>query len=84
MSKVGRVFLHSGRGAGVAVRHRAIDHIETGLPLIQPQLVVGLQGGVSEIDAAPFDVEDTVGRTPRYRGEDAAQSVGISRAASPA
>src|SRR6478752_3120035 len=40
LSKVGGILLHSGSGAGVAVGHRAIDHIKAILPLIQPQFVV--------------------------------------------
>src|SRR6185295_16816414 len=40
LRKDGVALLHSTCGAGVAVSHRAIHHIEATLPLIQPYLVV--------------------------------------------
>ena len=66
LSEDGVVPLDSGRRTCVALGHRAVDHIEATLPLIQPQLVVGLLGGVVEIDGAPFDVEDSIGWTPGH------------------
>jgi hypothetical protein len=66
LSKDGVVFLHSRRGAGVALIHRTVNHIEATLPLIQPQLVVGTLAGVVEIDGAPFDVKDSIRRTPGH------------------
>jgi len=80
----GVVLLHSSRGRCVAVAHRAVDHIKPTLPLIQPQLMVGLQGGVGEIHCAPFNVEDPVRRGPTHRGENTALAARIRGAASPA
>ena len=56
------ISLHSRGCASVALIHHAVDHIEARLPLVQPQLVVGPLAVVAEIDGAPFDVEDPVGR----------------------
>jgi hypothetical protein len=81
LSKYGVVSLDSRGCAGVALIHRAVDHIEAWLSLIQPQLVVGMLAGVAEIDGAPFDVEDTIRRTARDRGENAACSIGKNGAA---
>ena len=46
--------------------------------------MVGLLGGVGEIHRAPFDVEDTIGRSARYRGVNAAGATRVSCAANPA
>jgi hypothetical protein len=43
--------------------------------------VVGRLGGVVEIDGAPFDVEDSIGRTPGHRRENAAGPAWEARAA---
>jgi hypothetical protein len=83
LRKSGVVSLHSRRGAGVAVAHRAVDHIEATLPLIQSQFMIGLLGGVSEIDSAPFDVENPIGRRATHRAVNTAEAARIRRAASP-
>ena len=83
LGKGGVVLLHSARRTTVAVAHRAVDHIKATLSLIQAQLVVGLQSGVSKIDSAVLDVEDPVGRSARSRGVNAAGAARIPRAASP-
>jgi len=46
--------------------------------------VVGLLRRVGKIDGAPLDVEDTIGRSARYRGVNAAGATRVSRAANPA
>ena len=46
--------------------------------------MVGLLGGVGEIHRAPFDVEDTIGRSARYRGVNAAGATRVSCTANPA
>lgn len=61
--------------------HRAVHHIEAGLPLIQPYLEIGMLVGTVEIDGTPFDVEDTIGRSTGYRCIDAACSARKGRAA---
>ena len=82
LSKDGVVLLHSRCGAGVALLHRTVDHIEAALPFVQPQLKVGRLGAVAQICCAPFNVEDTIWRTARYRGEDTAGTTRETRAAS--
>jgi hypothetical protein len=84
LSKECVVSLHSGRGRCVTIAHYAVDHVEAELPFVQPHFVVGLLGGVGEIHRAPFDVEDTIGRSARYRGVDAAGATRVRRAANPA
>ena len=49
-------------------------------PLIQPQLVVSRRGRISEVNSAPFDIEDPVGRRARYRREHTAVATRESRA----
>lgn len=80
LSKESVVSLHSRRCASVAASHRAIDHIEVSLPLIQPQFVVSRRGRSSEVNGAPFNIEDPVGRSARHRGEDTAYSAREARA----
>jgi hypothetical protein len=80
LSKESVVSLHSRRCTSVAASHRAIDHIEVSLPLIQPQFVVSRRGRSSEVNSAPFDIEDPIGRSARYRDEDTAGSARESRA----
>ena len=46
--------------------------------------MIGLLGGVGEIDGAPFNVEYPIGRSARYRGVNAAGATRISRATNPA
>ena len=77
------VFLHSRCGAAVAKGHCSINHIKAALPLIQPQLMVGLLRRVGEIDRAPLDVEYPIGRSARYRGINTARATRVSRAANP-
>jgi hypothetical protein len=74
LSKKRVISLYSTCGAGVAETDRAPDHIKAILPLIQPQLVIGPHGDIGEVDRAPFDIEDPVGRSARHRGEDSAGS----------
>lgn len=74
------VFLHSPCGADVAISHCAPDYIKAILPLIQPQLVIGPVARIGEINRAPFDIENPVGRTATGRGEHTAGSVRESRA----
>jgi hypothetical protein len=80
LSKERVVSLHSTCGAGVAESDRAPDHIKAILPLIQPQLVIGPHGDIGKVNRAPFDIEDPVGRSARYRGKDTASSTRESRA----
>jgi hypothetical protein len=80
LSKKRVISLHSTCGAGVAKSDRAPDHIKAILPLIQPQLVIGPHGDIGEVNRAPFDIEDPVGRSARHRGEDAAGATRESRA----
>ena len=76
-----RVSLHAGCGRCVAVSHCAVDHVKAWLPpLVQPQLEVSSRGRSSEVNSAPFNVEDPVGRCARHRGEYTARSAGESRA----
>lgn len=82
LRKDGVVSLHTRCGAGVAVCHRAVDHIKAVLSLIQPKLVVRHQGRAGEIHSAPLDVENSIGRTARYRGEDSAGTARKTCAAS--
>ena len=55
--------------------------IKTALPLIQPHFEVGRRGWAGEIDCAPFDIEDTVGRGAFYRSENTAVPARETRAA---
>jgi len=64
--KGGVILLHSGRGAAIASGYRAVDDIKPTLPFVQPQLMIGLLGRVSEIHSAPFEVEDTIRRGARH------------------
>ena len=74
------VFLHSTCGAAVAESDRAPDHIKLIRPLIQLQLVIGRHGRIGEIHGAPFDIENSIGRGARYRGENTAGATRESRA----
>lgn len=76
------VLLHASRRAAITASNRAVDYIKTTLPLVQSHLEVRLRGWGGEIDRAPFDVEDTVGRSARDGREDTASAVGVTRAAS--
>jgi hypothetical protein len=58
--------LHSRCCAGVAVANCAVDYIKGYLPFIQPHLKVCLQSSISEIDSAPLDVENAIGRAARH------------------
>jgi hypothetical protein len=81
LSKERVVSLHSGCGRCVAVSHCAVDHIKAWLPpFVQPQLEVSSRGRGSEVNSAPFDIEDPVGRSARNRGEDTATATRESRA----
>ena len=60
--------MHSRCGRCVAASHCAVDHVETRLPLIQPQLEVGTAGS-REVLCSPLDVQDAVGSNTTYRGE---------------
>ena len=73
--------MHSRGRAGVTISHRAVDHIEAGLPLIQSNLKVGRRAGIGEIHRAPFDVQDTIGRSTGHRRVNAAGATWISRTA---
>jgi hypothetical protein len=82
LSKKCVVSLHAGCGRCVAVSHCAVDHVKAWLSsLVQPQLEVSSRGRSSEVNSAPFNVEDPVGRSARHRGEDTASSTRESRAA---
>ena len=81
LSKERVVSLHSRCCAGVALIHRAVDHIKATLPLVQPQLMVGMLASVVVIDGAPFDVQDSMRRNAGDRGVDATGATGVSRAA---
>ena len=72
--KGGVIFLHSGCGRRVASTDCAVDHIKATLPLIQPQLKVGI-ATPREVLRAPFDVEDAIGRRATYRGKYAKPTV---------
>ena len=74
LRKGGIVLLHSSCGTGITISQRAIDHIEAGLTLIQPQLKVGAPAA-REVLRAPFDVKDPVGSSPTYRCEYAKPTV---------
>ena len=74
------VSLHSRCCAGVALIHRTVDHIKATLPLVQPQLVVGMLASVVVIDGAPFDVQDSIRRNAGNRGVNATGATGVSRA----
>ena len=80
LSKTSIVALHSRRGARIAACRIAVDHIEPVLVLIQPQLEIGRASRIVEINRAPFDIEDPVGRSARNRGEDTAGATRESRA----
>jgi hypothetical protein len=73
-SKDAVVSLHSRCGTGVAISDSAIDHIEAFLPLIQPQLEVGI-ATPREVLRAPLDVEDPVRRRATSRSEDSKPTV---------
>jgi hypothetical protein len=62
--------------AEVAVYHLAVDHIETSLPFIQSQLEIGALCLADRVlvHCAPFDVEDSIGRTAAYRSVNATGS----------
>ena len=63
------VLLYSGCGRCVAVVHCPVDHIKACLSLIQPQLNIGI-ATPWEVLRTPFNVEDAVGSSATYRGED--------------
>ena len=62
--------------AEVAIKHLAIDHIETSLSFIQSQLEIGAPCLADRVPVhcAPFDVEDSIGRTAAYRSVNATGS----------
>ena len=62
--------LHACRCTRVPVRDRAVDYIKPAQSFIQSNLEVGT-AAAAEIGGAPFDVEDSIGRSACYRGEDA-------------
>ena len=72
MSKTGVAALHSRSGASIAIYRGTINHIESILSLIQPQLEIGRVGGSGEVNGAPFDIEDAVGSSTGHRGIDTA------------
>ena len=73
--------MHSGGRATVALIHRTVNNIETILPFVQPQLEIRSLAGITEIDGAPFDVEDAVRRSAGNRRINATGAAGVSRAA---
>ena len=68
---------------GCVVRQVTDDHLElqVRIVLIQAYLIVLCRSVVGKEHRAPFDVEYTVRRGARYRGEDTAVSTGEARAA---
>lgn len=80
MVKVGDL-LHSRGRAGVAVGHRAVDHVKAALPLIQSHLEVGRRSWAGEIDGAVFDIEDTIRRSSGNGRENTTRSIREDRAA---
>jgi hypothetical protein len=75
LSKAGVVTLHPGCGRCVAASHRAVDHLKvTILPLIQPQLEVGIPAP-GEVLRTPLDVKDAVRSSATYRREDAKPAI---------
>src|SRR5207249_10989642 len=52
----------------------AEDHIKASLPLLHPRFEVG-SAAPREILRPPLNVEDAVGRTATYRGEDAKPAI---------
>ena len=67
----------------VAIKHLAVDHIETSLSFIQSQLEIGARyvAGRVIVHCAPFDVEDSIGRTAAYRSVNATGSARVTGAA---
>lgn len=67
----------------VAIMHLAVDHIEASLSFIQSQLEIGARyvAGRVIIHCAPFDVEDSIGRTAAYRSVNATGSTRVTGAA---
>ena len=80
LRKGGIVPLHTGGGRCVAIGNSGVHYIKPALPLVQPQLKVGVTRVRTEIDCAPFDVEDTVGRGARNRGVNSTTAVGVAGA----
>ena len=75
LSKERVVSLHSGCGRCVAITHCAVDYVKAWLPpLVQPQLEAGT-AAPREILCPPLNVEDTVGCSATYRGEDAKSAI---------
>src|SRR4029453_2710675 len=70
--KRGVVLLRSRCGPCVPLSDCPVDHIEAALRLVQPQLVISCLVHIVEVHRAPLDIEDSIRRTPRYRGEDTA------------
>ena len=68
LSKERVVSLHSGCGRCVAISHCAVDHVKACLPLVQPQLEVGI-AAPREVLRPPLNVEDAVRRSATYRCE---------------
>jgi hypothetical protein len=68
------ISLHPCCGRCVAASHCAVDHVKTSLSLVQPQLKAGT-AIPREVLRPPLDVEDAVGRSATYRGEDAEPTV---------
>src|SRR5207253_2363997 len=69
--KGGVVFLYSRCSRGVTVGEVAVDHIEATLPLVQPQLEVGV-ASPRIVLRPPFDIEDAIRGTSRCGGVNAA------------
>jgi hypothetical protein len=72
--KRGVVFLHAGCGRCIAAAHCAVDDVKATLPLVQPQLKVGI-ATPREVLCPELDVEDAVGSSATYRGEDTEPTV---------
>ena len=72
--KRGVVLLHSRCGAGVAISHRAVDHVKVCLSLVQSQLEART-AAPREVLRPPLNVEDAVGRSATYRGEYAVPAI---------
>ena len=69
--------------AEVAIKHLAVNHIETRLSFVQSQLEIGALCLFDRIPVhcPPFDVEDSIGRNAAYRSVNATGSAGVIGAA---
>src|SRR5262249_42973678 len=74
LRKGGVVLLHSSCGASVPIRQRAVDDIEASLSFVQSQLKVG-STTPREVLRPPLNVEDAVGSSAAYRGENSEPAI---------